>query len=180
MTLMISPAKSLFWGGLAAGVLLLNELGFLDEFLGFGPSGQANAAVIEVDPRVLDAEAAARDSLEQFLAKAALSPDDWQSASVLVEFVNGTDMSRVWVEQFTQVNGDLYRGVLSADAETIPTLARGQVVTFRRTQIFDWAFQKEGQGYGYFSMRAELAEMTAKRAGLVREFLSEHAVPKGW
>ncbi|SPF80854.1 DUF2314 domain-containing protein [Pseudoprimorskyibacter insulae] len=180
MVYSLSPTRSLVWGGLAATVLVLNQVGVLDSLLGLDSPAQASGQVEVQDGTFAEAEAMARQHLNAFVAQAEQRPDGWNNMALQVEFADGPDVERIWVEQFTRVQGDLFRGTLVSDGATIDEMAQGRVVTFRQGQVYDWSFQQNGRAYGYFSVRAELPSMTSARADIMRGFLADQPLPRGW
>lgn len=182
MAILFSPGRSVFFGGLAAAVLALNHFGLLDTMIAqAGLSTEVEQEAFSADhPLFIEAEAEAKRYLPRFIAKAVKNPADWESAAVKVDFVDGALEQTLWVENFTKVQGDLFAGTLVNGSQQLTDMPAGKEVTFRKAQIADWSFVHEGQGYGYFSVHAELPVMTDARAKIMQSFLADAPVPKGW
>lgn len=176
-------ARPLLWGGLAAGVLMLDQAGLLDDLLrDAGMSLGASAATPRhgMEEEVAAARETARKYLPRYLAQALRDPGTWETRAVLVTLRAGDAEETLWVEQFALAGGDLFEGVLTNDAQVLADHPQGTRVRFAMEQITDWSYVQDGTGYGYFTVHASLPYMSEAHAAVTRSFLHAVPLPKGW
>ena len=179
------PLKRVFfWGGLALAVWIGQQTGVLgskESFAVQGATEDNNVVIVATeDEAMTQAQASAQKTLPKFLIVAQTAPADWQASTLKVALQGGTQIENIWVSNFKALSERSFEAVLGNDPVDLPGLQAGDRVTFNYEQIVDWAFVKEGKGYGFYSVRAILPMMEGQqREGMVA-FLSTQPEPPIW
>ncbi len=177
-------ARPMYWGALAFTVLTLEGTGLLQDALervGLMPNGSAaSRAQASAAEALAIAEKNARQNLPKFLEAAQANQTNWDLRAVKVRIEGIEGEQQIWVEAFEPNMGDLLSGRVSDTAQPVAGVARGETLAFRTAQITDWAFVKNGRGYGYYSVHAALADMPAGQAAVTRAFLNDQPLPESW
>jgi len=179
------PLKRVFlWGGLALAVWIGQQTGVLgakESFAVQGATKDNNVVMVATeDEAMTQAQASAQKTLPKFLTVVQAASTDWQTATLKVALQGETQIENIWVSNFKALSEHGFEAVLSNDPVDLPGLQAGDRVKFNYAQIVDWAFVKEGKGYGFYSVRAILPMMEdQQREGMVA-FLSTQPTPPIW
>jgi uncharacterized protein YegJ (DUF2314 family) len=135
-------------------------------FPAFAYAQQASDQVIRVsgeDAEMNAAIAQARSSLDAFLVLARDPPKGTKNFKLKVRFSDGDANEHMWVTPFEQ-EGNTFRGVLADTPETIRTVRAWQTVTFDRSAISDWGYERGGKQFGSFTVCVLLKRMPKQEA----------------
>jgi len=133
---------------------------------GFVWAQQVSDQVIRVsaeDPEMNSAITQARASLDTFLLLARNPPQGAENFKLKVKFSDGDENEHMWVTPFEQ-NGHTFTGVLADTPETIRTVRAWQTVTFDRSDISDWGYERGGKQFGSFTVCVLLKRMSKQEA----------------
>lgn len=87
---------------------------------------------------------------------------------VAISDPNGTE--HFWVAPFKIVRGG-FRGVLSNTPQIVRNVKLGQVIDFKRTQISDWGYTRNGRQVGSFTVCVMMTQVPKAEAdGYRREY----------
>jgi uncharacterized protein YegJ (DUF2314 family) len=120
------------------------------------------------DPAMLEAFARAGATLEDFLARIAAKDPIVQEPLVKLKVQDGDKVEYFWIDSPTQVEGG-FSGVVRNAPEVVHNVEDGQVITFPRTQIFDWMYtdSRSGKMIGNYTACALLSH---EKPGAAAEF----------
>ena len=109
------------------------------------------------DPEMLRAFAKANRTLDAFLARLAARDPAIAMPALKIKVQDGDAVEYFWVSS-PSVTAQGYSGTIDNDPETVRTVHNGQVVTFTRSQIYDWTYHdaKTGKTVGNFTACALL------------------------
>ena len=93
----------------------------------------------------------ARETLDSFLAISRNPPQGATDFKLKVMVTEGNDVEHLWFLPFKEIKGG-FAGVLSNDPEVIKSMQFGKVYAFRRDQITDWGYTKDGKQKGSFTI----------------------------
>ncbi|MCB1332394.1 MAG: DUF2314 domain-containing protein [Roseivivax sp.] len=175
MSILSLLGKPLVWGAAAAAVLLLEQTGHLGAVMqqvGLGSPAHAAVAGDPAQDRIAQAERDAQSTLPRFVAELTRGGQAWDLNAVRVRVGSGD----VWIENIALIGNDMLRGMPSAGQEGLPN-APMQVAM---ADVIDWAFVKNGQGYGYYTVHASLEALPPAQAAVARSFLADRPLPQGW
>ena len=130
----------------------------------------------------------AQETAAAFVAQAIDGDRAWTGATVRLQHVN---QFKVWLSDIEKdqtgqnaagtnditLTGRIVRG-LSDTSDLPPSI--GRRVTFRQSEIWDWAITHEGRVYGLYTIRRNLDSLPPEMAALAKANLSEDPVPSGW
>jgi uncharacterized protein YegJ (DUF2314 family) len=130
---------------------------------------QANAdhvaMVTAEDPAMLRAFAKARGTLDSFLHLAASGDPNIKGPSVKVKIEDNGAVEYFWITDFS-ATATGFSGSINNDPESVHSVKLGQVITFPRSQIYDWTYIDNGtkQTVGNFTACALLTHESPKDA----------------
>lgn len=110
----------------------------------------------------------ARATLDAFLRTAQNPPAGASDFRVKVRFSNARGSEHMWVGPFRQRDGEL-EGTLTNTPQIVTNLRHGQTVRFKKQDISDWGYVKDGKQVGSFTVCALLKTMPAAEAKRYRE-----------
>jgi uncharacterized protein YegJ (DUF2314 family) len=119
------------------------------------------------DPHMEAARNQARATLDSFFETERKRPVGTSGFKVKVRFSDGGYTEHFWVQQF-HARGSGYEGVLANEPKYVKTVQLGQAVRFRREDITDWGYVKEGRQIGSFTVCAALKRMPKEQADYYR------------
>lgn len=91
------------------------------------------------------------------------------------EFSGPNSTEHMWVSDVERRDGRL-TGILQNEPYDIPTMHKGDRVTFDESQVSDWSYIKDGQMWGAYTTRVMVEQMPPEEAKEWREFLSPNPV----
>lgn len=109
------------------------------------------------DPAMRAAFRKARDSLDEFLALAAVPPPNTDSYALKVAISDGNTKEYFWISPFV-VNAGSFSGRISNTPRLVSTVREGDEIRFDRSEIVDWTYEDsmEKRMYGNFTACALL------------------------
>jgi uncharacterized protein YegJ (DUF2314 family) len=121
------------------------------------------------DPAMLAAFAKARQTLDSFLGRLAAKDPAITEPVLKIKIEDGDAVEYFWVASPT-VKGDLYSGTIANDPELVHTVHNGQLISFPKSQIYDWSYQdaKTGKRAGNFTACALLTHEPPESAAEFR------------
>ena len=110
---------------------------------------------------------------------------DWTGASVRLQFIGGfnvwvTDIKPAKAEEGSDVamfSGEIARALRTTSTSPKPI---GRRITFRQTQMWDWAITHDDKVYGLYTIRDNLANLPPDIVALATANLSAEAIPADW
>ncbi len=125
----------------------------------------------------------AEASLPDFLAVAQHIEGPEATLKIRIDVNGGSE--HIWVQDFTPTKfiGKRpieFEGVFSNAPEAIPGMEIGDPVAFSRFVIEDWGLVMNGQGYGFYSVRAFLPTLDGAEAAQLQAFLAPNPLPEDW
>ena len=91
------------------------------------------------DPELLRAFAKARQTLDEFLARLAAKDPAVAMPALKVRIQDGDAVEYFWVTS-PSVSGQVYSGTIDNDPETVRNVHNGEVISFPKSQIYDWTY----------------------------------------
>jgi len=153
------------------GLLLLSELALTQPRP--EPAGQAKRDEDEVvlvgtnDPAMVAAIRTARASLDQFLATAAAPPPGTSEFKLKVMVRDGGSTEHFWVSPF-RVTPAGFEGTLANAPRVVRNVRAGQLYRFKRDEISDWGYIRDGRQVGSFTVCALFKSMPRDQADYYR------------
>ena len=183
MSILKMFARPATWGGLAAVVLGLEMTGHLDTAVARVSSvvqalQGSGRDTFETD--IAAAQLTAQQYLPRYLAAAVRAPEDWELRALKVMLDPARPETAVWVETFDVAEGEAFTGRRILSKQPDGAAAETEDLTFTIDQIVDWAFVRDGTGFGYFTVHASLPYMPEAQAVVTRNFLAEQPLPSHW
>ena len=132
-----------------------------------------------------DVQDKAEISTEAFFEHAVNGGRDWTGASVRLQFNGGfnvwvTDIKPAKAEEGSDVamfSGEIARALRTTSTSPKPI---GRRITFRQTQMWDWAITHDDKVYGLYTIRDNLANLPPEIVALATANLSAEAIPADW
>jgi len=125
------------------------------------------------DSEMNAAIAAAQATLPQFEALLAVGQLADSSPKVKVGFDSDDgSVEHIWVAE-PQFSGDTMHGVLDNEPVFLSGRHLGDVVSFRRDQISDWSYVRDGRLFGNYTTRVMLPQLEPAQREELTAFLSE-------
>lgn len=121
------------------------------------------------DPAMQAAYAKARNTLDHFLALAASPPPDVGAFAVKVSIAEGDYQEHFWVTPFEITKDGTFLGQIGNRPRIALGVAEADYISFRRADVVDWTYRKEGKMHGNFTACARLSYETDKNAARFRE-----------
>jgi uncharacterized protein YegJ (DUF2314 family) len=122
------------------------------------------------NPEMLRAFAKANRTLDAFLVRLAAKDPAITMPALKIKVQDGNAVEYFWVAS-PSVAAHGYSGTIDNDPEIVRTVHNGQVVTFARSQIYDWTYHdaKTGKTVGNFTACALLAHEAPAAAAEFRK-----------
>ena len=122
------------------------------------------------DPEMLRAFAKANRTLDAFLARLAARDPAIAMPALKIKVQDGDAVEYFWVSSLS-VTAQGYSGTIDNDPEIVRSVHNGQVVTFTRSQIYDWTYHdaKTGRTVGNFTACALLTHEAPAAAAEFRK-----------
>ena len=102
------------------------------------------------------------------LAIARKPPKGAKEFRLKVMFTDEYGVEHMWVNAFNQ-HGDDFNGTLVNEPETVRSVKLWETVSFKRAQITDWGYEKDGKEFGSFTVCVMLKHMSAEEAAQYRD-----------
>lgn len=122
-----------------------------------------------------DAIEKAKSTLDDFLQIAKAAPNDSSGFKLKVMVADTSGVEHLWFSPFKEIEGG-YAGILANEPGIIQSMEYGKVYAFKRSQITDWGYVKNGKQIGSFTVCAlfktmdeEIVEQYKKLHGFVCE-----------
>ena len=133
------------------------------------PSTPDQVVQISGEDREMNAAIAhAQATLDEFLAIARKPPKGAKEFRLKVMFTDEYGVEHMWVNAFNQ-HGDDFNGTLVNEPETVRSVKLWETVSFKRAQITDWGYEKDGKEFGSFTVCVMLKHMSAEEAAQYRD-----------
>jgi uncharacterized protein YegJ (DUF2314 family) len=132
-------------------------------------------------PEMARAEAEARRTLPLFWRSLSRQPPDQPGFIVKVGFPITKPVKSIefmWVNHLKR-DGGIVTGRLDQDPDFRPDLKYGQIVSFKESQIIDWAIRYKDRQYGHFTTRV-LIKGHPKDAADMKTIISDDPYPPGF
>jgi uncharacterized protein YegJ (DUF2314 family) len=91
------------------------------------------------DPEMLRAFAKAKETLDEFLARLAAKDPALAMPALKVRIQDGDAVEYFWVTS-PSVSGQVFSGTIDNEPETVRNVHNGQVISFQKSQIYDWTY----------------------------------------
>jgi uncharacterized protein YegJ (DUF2314 family) len=113
------------------------------------------------DPVMMAAFIKGRETLDSFLAIAAVPPPNTESYAVKVAISQGGQKEYFWINPFT-IDGDSFSWQLANTPQIVSNVKEGETIEFRRADIVDWTYENtaEHRMYGNFTACALLVRQS--------------------
>ena len=122
------------------------------------------------DPQMNAAIARARSEVDRVI-KALASGHD---VSVKLAVREGSQVEHFWLSDVAYSSANQsFSGKIDNDPEMVSSVAYGQSVSVRKTEITDWLYIEGGRMYGNYTLRVLLPRMPKAEADKMRSRLSE-------
>jgi uncharacterized protein YegJ (DUF2314 family) len=123
------------------------------------------AMVTAEDPAMLSAFAKARETLDSFLRLVASGDPNIKDPSIKVKIEDNGVVEYFWIADFSPTSAG-FSGNINNDPELVHSVKLGQVITFPRSQIYDWTYVDNAtkQTVGNFTACALLTHESPKDA----------------
>jgi uncharacterized protein YegJ (DUF2314 family) len=121
------------------------------------------------DSEMNRAIAQAQASLDDFLALARNPPSGADTFKLKVKFSDPNGDEHMWVIPFQQ-NAKDFSGVLANAPETVRNVQLGQTVHFKRADITDWGYRRDGKQYGSFTVCVLFKHMPPDEVAAFRSY----------
>ena len=117
------------------------------------------------DAAMLRAFAKARGTLDNFLTLATTGDPRITAPSLKVKIEDSGAVEYFWVADFSQTDKG-FSGRIDNDPESVHNVKLGQVITFPKSQIYDWTYvdSTTGRSIGNFTACALLTHESPKDA----------------
>jgi uncharacterized protein YegJ (DUF2314 family) len=105
------------------------------------------------DPRLLAAEAEARNRFHEFESAFNANSDGGSQFSVKTKMTHGDNSEHIWVD-VTRIEGDAIEGLLGNEPLDLGDLKLGAEVRLDRSEVEDWAIMRGDELVGAFTLKA--------------------------
>jgi uncharacterized protein YegJ (DUF2314 family) len=105
------------------------------------------------DPDMAAAIAKAQSTLDDFLAIWRSQPAGNSDYKLKVRIRDGEKSEHFWVQPFRPIGSD-FEGILANEPELVRNVRGGQRISFRRSEITDWGYARDGKQVGSFTVCA--------------------------
>ncbi len=119
------------------------------------------------NPDMIEAVRQARSTLDTFLVLADQRPAGTEAFKLKVALQDGDTAEYSWVAPFN-VTVDGFEGTLTDDPEKVKTFKAGQRIHFKRADVADWGYRKDGHQVGSYTMCAAIKKMSKEEADFYR------------
>lgn len=120
------------------------------------------------DPEMEAARRQAKATLNSFFKIAREKPAGTSGYKVKVKFDSGRYTEHLWVDSL-RVSGSGYQGILVNEPKYAKYVQLGQLVTFKRADISDWGYVKNGRQVGSFTVCAMFKRTPKEQADYFRK-----------
>lgn len=115
--------------------------------------------VLKNDAEMEMAFAKARDTLDDFLKTASNPPIGSKNFILKVPVIQGDIVEYFWIEKLIR-NGDVFTGYISNTPNSVKNIEKGKILTFTRTEIYDWSNSVNSTRFGDFTTCVLLSRET--------------------
>ena len=109
----------------------------------------------------------ARRTLDDFLVLAAERPADVKGMKLKVRITDPNGTEHFWVTPFLR-DGDGFQGTLANEPRIVRNVRIGQRIDFRRSDITDWGYVRDGKQFGSYTVCVLLKRAPKEQAEYYR------------
>ena len=122
------------------------------------------------DPKMAAAIQQARGSVDEFIKVLNSKDAAYHDLSIKVPLEDGEEVEHVWLDQL-KFEGEKFSGVIANDLKMVKNFKMGQEVTFKKNEITDWMYVKEGVVHGNVTLKAMFHAMNPEEVKVIKKMM---------
>lgn len=112
----------------------------------------------------------ARETVGDFIKVLNSNDSSFHDLSIKVPLEDGEEVEHVWLDQ-VKLEGDSFSGIIANDLKMVKNFKMGQSVTYKKNEITDWMYIKEGVVHGNITLKAMFHAMDPEEVKVIKKMM---------